>query len=203
MFFIAGDTVQLKDVALETLLRQQTSYSYALFRDIVKAEPPVIQKIERDYTYGDYSDRIYTTRSGYGNSDGMFTDDLNDTLLLVKTILPDLLPLINLEDYKDDMMKLLADMVEEEIIKPADYEIYFDKFLIEVKHLWRKQLITEKQQSIKKAEKNKEEEEDGDVVVAMDDSDDEDKFNDDLILYCRLLIPFMDKRAAVKSFITQ
>jgi uncharacterized protein YbaP (TraB family) len=203
LYFIAGDTVQLQYVALETLLRQQTSYSYALFRDIVKAEPPVIQKIERDYIYSDYSDRIYTRSSGYGNSDGKFTDDLSDTLLLVKTILPDLLPLINLEDYKDDMMKLLADMVEEEIIKPADYEIYFDKFLIEVKHLWRKQLITEKQQSIKKAEKNKEDEEDGDVAVAIGDSDDEDKFNDDLILYCRLLIPFMDKKPEVKSFITQ
>ena len=40
--------------------------------------------------------------------------------------------------------------------KPADYQIYFSKFLIEAKQELKKQAIAEKKKAIEKAEEDKE-----------------------------------------------
>ncbi len=210
LYFAAGDTIQLQYVVLETLLRQQTAAAYKLFRDIVKAEPPIIEKSDNDYDYRRYTSGIYGLGSElpYGeedDSDDDFVDNMSDTLLLVKAILPDLLPLVNLEDYKDEMMELLADMVEDSVITAADYQMYFDKFLLEAKHLWRKQIIAEKKKSIQKAEatKNKEEANDDEDIVVTTSFEEEDETNSDLILYSRLLIPSITKSQSVQAFVTQ
>ena len=71
-------------------------------------------------------------------------DELSDTLQLTKAILPDLLPLLNLEDYKSSIMKMLGKMVDSGLVQPTDYEIYYSKFLIEAKQELRKQSIAEK-----------------------------------------------------------
>jgi len=211
LYFAAGDTIQLQYVVLESLLLQKTAMAYSLFRDIVKAEPPIIEKKDNNYNYGRYG------ASGYGiggsmlpygeedESDDTFVDNMSDTLQLIKTILPDLLPLVNLEDYKDEMMELLADMVDAGIITAADYRMYFDKFLLEAKHLWRKQVIAEKKQSIQKAEAKKDEDAgEADIdIVTVSSFDEEDETNDDLILYSRLLIPSIAENTAVKTFVTQ
>jgi len=69
--------------------------------------------------------RLMST-NGYDNDS--FLDELSDSLALTRTILPDLLPLMNLEDYKTSIMNLLEQLVDSNLVKPKDYEQYFSKF---------------------------------------------------------------------------
>src|SRR6185295_12699380 len=97
------------------------------------------------------------TRRNYSYDNGNFLDELSDSLQLTKTILPDLLPLLNLDDYKTSMMSLLGQMIDSNLVKPKDYDMYFSKFLIEAKQELKKQAIAEKKKAIEKAEQSKEE----------------------------------------------
>jgi len=49
----------------------------------------------------------------------------------------------NLDDYEKPIMNLLEEMVDSNLLKPKDYEIYFSKFLIEAKQELKKQVIAE------------------------------------------------------------
>src|SRR5690606_8137681 len=130
---------------LGTLLRHKTAFAYKTFRDIVMAEPPVLNLGKDNWQTNSrgYYDRTAGTSLLAG---------LSDTLQLTRSILPDLLPLINLDDYKYPIMSLLGEMVDSGLVKPDDYKSYLPKFLLEAKQEWKKQVITEKQEAIHKAE---------------------------------------------------
>lgn len=199
IYYAAGDTIELQYAALETLLQQQTQYSFNVFRDIVTAEPPVIETKSRnswDYSPGRRSTINY---GGYSYNNGNFLDELNDSLKLTKTILPDLLPLINLDDYKSPMMNLLGRMIDSNLLKPKDYDIYFSKFLIEAKQEMKKQAIAEKKKEIEKAEESKKEKK----ASSYGDDEDKDSGNDDLGLYATLLLPYWETNASVQPLIQQ
>ncbi|MBL7744726.1 MAG: hypothetical protein JNN00_14740, partial [Chitinophagaceae bacterium] len=198
LYYAAGDTVELQYTILEALLGQRTQYAFNIFRDIITVEPPVLD-VPSNNGYNDYS---YTIRSsgrgssyGYG---GNFMNGLNDSLQLTRTILPDLLPLMNLDDYERPIMQLLGQMVDSGLVKPADYQPYFSKFLIEAKQELKKQAIAEKNKAIKKAEEDKEEKNN-----AYRDNDDKDDGNEDLGLYATLLLPNAETSPAVKPLIQQ
>jgi hypothetical protein len=203
IYYAAGDTLQLQHTALEALLKQQTQYAFNLFRDIITTEPPVLEK-QNSYTY----DRGYTTYnpisalgqqynylSKYPN--GSFLDELYDSLQLTRMILPDLLPLMNLDDYKKPIMHLLRKMVDSNLVKAKDYEIYFSKFLIEAKQELKKQAIEEKKSSIEKAEDEKTEAK----SVNTYRRGTADQGNDDLITYATLLLPFREHNPAVDDLL--
>lgn len=196
MYHAAGDTLGIQMTVLASLVEQKTSYAINKFRDIVVAEPPVLSLGDNDYSTG-YQNFRMMDADYYGNSrrrsGSSFLFSLYDSLKLTKTILPDLLPFINLDDYKDPMMALVADMADSGLMKPADYEAYYSKFMLEAKQELRKQAIIEKQQSIQKAEKrrDKDEEEESDYS-----SNEKDPGNDELQLYARLLVPFWESRQA-------
>jgi hypothetical protein len=202
LYYAAGDTVELQYSILESLLQHKTDYAFKLFRDIVTAEPPVLNI--KDNSNYDYS-YLYSGRGrrksnfSFSFSNGNFFDELSDTLKLTKTILPDLLPLINLDDYEKPIMNLLEEMVDSNLLKPKDYEIYFSKFLIEAKQELKKQVIAEKKKEIQKAENKKENK--NDLRYLSDDK--ADTGNDDLNLYAKLLLPFMDVNPNVKPVIDQ
>lgn len=200
LYVQAGDTVQLQYAALEALLLHQRAYSIEQFRAIVANEPPVLERNASTYRYPGLFNSYFSGKNfRFGESrDGEFMDNLSDSLQLARSILPDLLPLLNLEDYKEDIMKLLAEMADSNLLKPADYEAYYSKFLLEAKLELRKQAIAEKKQAIRKAEESKKDNPDMDRV-----SDDEDEGNDDLGLYTTLLLPFWDTKPAVPALINQ
>lgn len=195
----AGDTVQLQYAALEAMLRHRRAYAMEQFRSIVANEPPVLDN-RSNYRYRNKGLNYF--ESSFWNSDnpsnGEFLDNLTDSLELTRSILPDLLPLLNLEDYKEDIMKILAELADSSLVKPADYEMYFSKFLLEAKLALRKQAIAEKKRAIEKAEELKKENPDMDEI-----EDDEDEGNDDLALYTTLLMPFWDSKPAVPALISQ
>lgn len=200
LYYSLDDTVQLQYTVLESLLQQQTSFAFNTFRDIINNEPPVLDFSANKYgDYGAYN-LLSKYKSNYlGIDNGNFLDELSDTLQLTKTILPDLLPLLNLEDYKSTMMKLLGRLVDSGLIKSKEYEFYFSKFLIEAKQELRKQSIAEKKRSIAKAEERKLDTK----VPSYEKITTTDKGNSDLHLYATLLLPFWDINPSVQSVIQQ
>ncbi len=199
LYYALDDTVQLQYSVLENLLQHRTAYAYHHFRDIIAAEPPVL-----DFTGGGYVNywaQIFAANSGRGTKyrDGKFLDELFDSLELTRTILPDLLPLLNLEDYRETMMKLLGQMIDSNLVKPGDYEQYYSKFLLEAKQKLKKQTVAEKKKSIARAEENKTDKKKPSYLR----DDEEDYGNSDLSLYAVLLLPFSERQSAVQPVIDQ
>jgi hypothetical protein len=200
LYYALDDTVQLQYPILESLLQHKTQYAYNLFRGIINNEPPVLEYNVTDYSSYRMQNMMAMYHSDYQYDDGKFMDELSDSLKLTKTILPDLLPLLNLQDYKTTMMTLLGKMVDSNLVKPQDYEMYFSKFLIEAKQELKKQSIAEKKKSIEKAEEDKTEKK---VPSYYGDNDDSDEGNDDLSLYATLLLPFWETNPSVQPLIQQ
>ncbi|MES1218150.1 MAG: hypothetical protein ABUT20_21775, partial [Bacteroidota bacterium] len=198
IYYAAGDTAELQYAALESLLQQQTAYSFNVFRSIINSEPPVLDGEAFKYSSG-YSYKSLFGKRKFNYKNGNFMDELHDSLLLTKTILPDLLPLLNLDDYKSSVMKLLGEMIDSNLVQPKDYEIYFSRFLLEAKQELKKQAIVEKKKAIEKAEEEKKDYKD---ASGLDDNE-KDYGNDDLGLYATLLLPYMETNTNVQSLIRQ
>jgi uncharacterized protein YbaP (TraB family) len=207
IYYAAGDTVELQYAALEVLLEQATQYSFNVFKDIINTEPPVISSDNENENYSYLSSinsnvvRSFGRSQNYGSN---FMYRLHDSLKLTRTILPELLPLINLDDYKEVMMRLLGRMVDSNFVKSKDYENYFSKFLIEAKQELRKQSIAERKKAIAAAEEKKD---DPDNSIYVDEYEynnkQKDYGNDRLSLYATLLAPFWETNAAVPTLVKQ
>jgi uncharacterized protein YbaP (TraB family) len=200
LYYAAGDTIDMQYVALESLLQQQTQYAFTVFKTIISLEPPVIESGSgSSFSQANYR---YIRSRNVSNStyyNGDFWDELYDSIQLTRTILPDILPLLNLDDYKWKTMRLLGRMVDSCLVKSPDYEIYFAKFLIEAKQELRKQSISEKRKLIKKAaSKNLKDDEEDDDDDKMDDYG-----NERLGLYAKLLLPFWEKNVNVPDLFQQ
>lgn len=199
LYYAQGDTVQLVYTTLQALLWHKNDYAYGLFRNIIANEPPVLD-FSGDYEdYGRSVNRVtrYFNQPGFtGGSD--FMQRLTDSLALTKKILSDLLPLLNLEDYKSTVMDLLGEMADSNLLKPSDYVMYYNKFLLEAKQELKKQSIAEKKAAIEKAEASKEKNKDRES-----DEEETDDGNDLLTRYAKLLIPFWDSHTAVAPLINQ
>ncbi len=194
-YYALDDTVQLQYTVLENLLQHKNEYAFSLFRDIISTEPPVA-----DFKGSDGGD-FFTGRyyDSYKVKNGNFRDELFDSLKLTRTILPDLLPLLNLDDYKKTIMELLADMDDSNLVYPKDYEYYFSKFLLEAKQELKKQSVAEKNKSISLAEESKTDKKKPSYLR----EDETDYGNSGLELYARLLLPFDGWRKEVAPVIQQ
>lgn len=209
LYYAAGDTVELQYTVLEALLKQKTQYAYNVFRDIITNEPPVIDLSSNTNSWSTYYPRMTTvnySRNSVNYSNGNFMGELFDSLKLTKTILPDLLPLLNLDDYKIKLMYLLGKMADSNLIAAKDYEIYFSKFFLEAKQELKKQAIAEKKKAIEKAEQKKEEEDQISISPYVSynmNNEETDYGNESLGLYARLLLPFWETKPNVKPVILQ
>lgn len=200
LYYTLDDTVQLQYAVLENLLKQKTFYAYNIFRGIINTEPPVLDLSSGsvDYLPSVYKNYLSSLNSSYDYSNGNFLDELSDSLKLTRIILPDLLPLLNLDDYKSSIMKLLGQMIDSNLVKPKDYELFFSKFLIEAKQALKKQSIAEKKKAIEKAEENK-----TDKKTSSYADDEDSGGNANLDLYAILLLPFWELNTAVQPLIQQ
>lgn len=209
LYYALDDTVQVQYTVLSALLQHKTAYSYNIFRNIIITEPPVLDFTGSSDYYPDYSYTSafkslrkyssYTYGSSY--SGDSFLGNLYDSLQLTRTILPDLLPLLNLDDYKSSIMSLLGQMIDSNLVKPSDYQLYFSKFFLEAKQELKKQAIAEKQKAIEKAEESKEDKKES--YSRYYDEDETDSGNDDLSLYATLLLPYWETNTTVQPLIQQ
>ena len=201
LYYTEEDTVEVQYTVLESLLRQQTQYAYSIFKDIITVEPPIIESNSGNYygnnfISGHFNLNRFLEKNNYDKGD--FWDELYDSVKLIRTILPDILPLVNLDDYKWKMMSLLNRMIDSNLVKPEEYEMYFSKFLIEAKQEFKRQIINEKKKLIEEASKENLKNADGD-----DDNEASNYGNAKLALYAKLLLPFWDNNANVPPFFQQ
>ncbi|MDR0794186.1 MAG: TraB/GumN family protein [Chitinophagaceae bacterium] len=197
LYAAANDTLELQSIILQALLAQQTQAAFNTFKDIVTNEPPIIDVSNSTRnTFTISYDLGYRSKSAsrIGSSHSDIFKGLYDTLKLTKTIYPDLLPLINLDDYKWKIMKLTSALLDSNQITGADYKMYFQKFLLEAKQELKKQLALEKKSVIDAAAKNDN---------TDDDDSKSDKGNTRLNIYARLLLPQYDSSANVRLLFQQ
>ncbi|MDB5197339.1 MAG: hypothetical protein JWP88_1710, partial [Flaviaesturariibacter sp.] len=192
LYTAAGDTIELQHTVLESLLRQKTAYAYQTFKDIVLNDPPVL---EVDGNNNNSS--IYKDEDGEG-ANGSFMDELGDSAQLSATIFKDILPLVNLDDYKHPVMQLLGKLIDSNLIVAKDYEIYMQKFLLEGKQEWKKQVVTERSKSIAAAQKSGEEDEEDNG-----NGNENNYGNGTLNLYATILLPFWDTHPSVPTLFNQ
>ncbi|MEO6612837.1 MAG: TraB/GumN family protein [Chitinophagaceae bacterium] len=200
LYYSLDDTVQLQYAVLENLLQQETSYAYQVFRDIITTEPPVLDTRSGDTKSAAYRNYLNALGSAYHYNDGNFLDELSDSLRLTQAILPDLLPLLNLDDYKKTIMAVLGQLIDSNLVKAGDYQLYFSKFLIEAKQELKKQSIAEKKKAIEKAEESKTDKKIPSYYGLDADTDDG---NEDLGLYATLLLPYWELNSSVEPLIRQ
>lgn len=206
LYVAAKDTADLQNTILQSLLGMQLQRSFVAFKDLIIAEPPVVlaKTTSLDYDYANIITSIgksgkgtFIPRRYYDNGTGWAP--IYDTLILAKAIFPDFLQLINLDDYKSEVMELLATMVDSGYVNAAAYEPYFSKFYAEAKQELKKERARESQKAIARAEKaNKA---DADEVINMfNRKADNDVANDLLQKYAVLLLPYWDKNPGVATF---
>ena len=207
IYYAAGDTIEFQYTALKTLLQQETSYSYQVFKTIMASDPPVLDL--NGVQYSSYTparrrnifkisgvqntDNDYT--GNYSNTGNSFLKSLYDSLKLTAGIFKDILPLINIHDYEQPIMNLMGTLVDSNLIAAKDYDNYEPKFLLEAKQQLKKQMISEKNRSIEKAQQDKDDNNNANEA--------KDYGNNQLSLYATLLMPFDDKNPAILQLINQ
>jgi len=198
-----GDTAAFQHTILRALLSQRNKESFVAFRDMLVQNPPILDGESSNYR----GHGAWTSRSVRRMMDSrQFTltrhydsqwIDLYDSLGLTKAVFPDILQLLNVDDYKETIMDLLQEMVDSSYLKAADYETYYSKLFVEGRQQLKKQAAEEGQQEIERA-----------LNMRRNTYDDEDDRpmnygNASLDQYAVLLLPFWEKHPPVREFFAQ
>ena len=169
----AADTSTFQNNVIKALAKNETRESYSLLKSLLIQDPPVFEN-----------------RSEYSD----FFGDIQDSLLLAKKLFPEILQLLTIEDYKDNVTSLLVSLVDSNLITAKDYEDFFTKIYFDAKIELKKQQ-TKDEKMMRKARN--------------DDDDDTNDYDYDrytssaskLDGYAKLLMPFYNKNASVAKFI--
>ena len=207
LYFKVGDTSELQNAILGALLSAKTKKSFATFKDLILKEPPITDEGPSNYHRGRYSPYSIIIRSPILNRYDYDFDsdydygswsDLYDTLELTKTIFPDFLQMMNLDEYKSNVISLMTALVDSGLLKAPDYESYFNKIYMDARQILKKQIAKEDEHNIdvttRKKDKYYDEEDEEDDVL--------DNGNSSLEDYSVILMPFYD-RENVRTFFAQ
>jgi uncharacterized protein YbaP (TraB family) len=203
VYMAAKDTADIQNAVLRTLLNIETKASFRAFKELIITEPPVVAASSgASYTETDYPDIVSATRGATkrmtgisGGSTGRWSK-LYDSLELTKEIFPDILQLLNIDEYKNNITGLLTTMVDSNMVDPEIYEPYFAKFYMEARQELKKERAAETQAAIARAEKaNKSEDENNSY------HSDNDEYDNDLLHRAAiLLLPYWNKNPGVPLF---
>lgn len=209
LYWKVKDTADWQSAILNALLNQRTRASFGAFKELILQEPPIVDEESGyrgtrnyviDYAIPTPSKKPSRKMSYYGR-----WYQLYDTLSLTKTIFPDILQLMNIDDYRNDMMNLLVTMVDSGYLQAADYESYFPKIYLEARQLLKKQLAKENKWKLEKAGRANTP---TTVYPGMDFEDETENEiteygNKELDRYAVLLLPFRTKNPGVQTFFEQ
>jgi uncharacterized protein YbaP (TraB family) len=171
----ARDTSTIQNAVFKALAHLKTKAAYDLLKTLIVQDPPVFDNTS-DYNY--------------------LFEDLGDSLRLAKTLFPDLLQLSTVDDYKDNIRGLLANLVDSSYLKASDYEPWFSQLYFNAKIQWKRQEGRDE----KKLQKS---DDDYNSTSPTDQSDDdagEGKSGNDLYDYAVLLLPFYDRNPTISHF---
>jgi hypothetical protein len=119
-----------------------------------------------------------------------FFSDINDSLLLARTLYPDILHLLTIDDYKDEITSTLAMLVDSNLISAKDYRNFYTNLYFDAKIALKKQ--RSKDEKLMKKE-----------IRTDNDDDDNNSYsetNTKLNEFAKLLIPFYEKESQVRDF---
>lgn len=203
LYWKVKDTVALQNAILQALLAQRTKTSFITFRDLIIQEPPIVDEDIYDYREVQMATAVVKARPGrsavYVSTPWV---DLYDTLKLTKSLFPEFLQLLHVDDYRDEVLDLLVAMVDSGFLKAKDYESYFSKIYVDGRQLLKKQMAREDKEKMDKAAMK-------DRRSSMyyanfgEDEKELDAGNDELDKYVVLLLPYKDKNPGVQSFFEQ
>lgn len=206
LYHAVKDTSEFQNAVLAALLDMETATSFMAFKDLVVNDPPALN--ENVENYGDVNMRyikkmIISVNTTHSLDENDFSSlqkrwtPLYDTLALSAGIIPGLMDLVTLDDYKDDVMELLAASVDSGYIKAGDYRQYLSKFLFEGKQELKKRSALEENRELRKLSSNS----NSHFDYIYEDLDlDLNNNKDDLSMYATLLIPFWEQSAEVPEF---
>ncbi|NML22823.1 TraB/GumN family protein [Pseudoflavitalea sp. G-6-1-2] len=216
LYWKVKDTSDLQRAILEALLDQKTAASFKSFKDLILQEPPILE-----ISSTDYSRQVRRVTRGFeppvitgGVADYEFSEDfsssggtwsqLYDTLALTKTLFPDMLQFLNIDDFKSETLDLLHTLIDSGYLKGADYESQLSKLYLDGRMLLKKQIAKENKVKMAKVAKK-------DMsTLYSNNSDDDEKEDEDLNngniavdQYSVLLLPFRDKHPGIQNYFKQ
>ncbi|MBL7703309.1 MAG: TraB/GumN family protein [Ferruginibacter sp.] len=174
IFEKTADTSVFQNEVFKALARHKTQKAYSLFKELILQEPPVFSD---NYEYS-----------------SLFRS-LGDSLLLARTLFPELLQLSSLNDYKDHVLSLLVTLVDSNLIKGADYESYFTKIYFDAK-VELKKLQIKDEKTLEKELLKEDDDNSGVKYTPVYSSYNKSGLDD----YSVLLLPFYEKRKNVQLF---
>ena len=166
----AGDTSTIQNAVFKALAHHKTRAAYDLLKRLMLQDPPIFEN-GADYTY--------------------LFQDLGDSLVLARTLFPELLQLASVDDYKGNIQNLLSSLVDSGHIQGPDYESYLTQIWFDARIQWKKQEGRDEKKLQKK-------EDDTDDNGSENDADEGN--GNDLDDYCILLAPFYDKNPNIPRF---
>lgn len=165
-----GDTSTFQNAILKALAHQKTQPAYDLLKVLMVQDPPVFDNAS------DYNSLF---------------QDLGDSLSLARTLFPGLLQLATVDDYKENIQSLLANLVDSGYLHAADYESHFSQIYFDAKIQWKKQEGRDERRLQKKEDDNNSNDE---------ASDNDEGAGNELDDYAVLLLPFYDKNPTIPHF---
>jgi Uncharacterized protein conserved in bacteria len=208
LYWKVKDTADWQSAILNALLTQRTTASFKTFKELILQEPPIVDE-ETTYRSSRASSSVITV--SFANMEGPRKMtwygrwyQLYDTLPLTKQIFPDILQLMNIDDYRNDVMNLLVTMVDSGHLHAADYEPYFPKIYLEARQQLKKQLAKENKIKMEMVGRK-----DAPAIsypgLSFDEEDNDisDFGNRELDRYAVLLLPFRSKNPGVQTFFNQ
>lgn len=195
------DTSDLQNAVLDALLAMRTAHSFSTFKTLVLNEPPALTNSSQE-EYNNFNMQVIVDnafaktyekknrRNNYNNNYNFKWLPLFDTLQLSAPLIPDLMDLMVLDDYKSTITSLLEAAVDSGYIKSDQYKQYFNKFLLEAKQALKKQSAYDSKKEMNKLN-------DKDNSNNYNYNYDNDSYSGDLESYATLLMPFWNSSAEV------
>jgi uncharacterized protein YbaP (TraB family) len=118
---------------------------------------------------------------------------MDDSVKTTKTLFPEILNLVSLDDYKEHINSMLELLVDSNLLKAEDYEPYLAKLLFDGKIELKKQFS--KDEEMLKKRNDKDAQEANRYSRFYNDED----VNKDVLVYIKLLAPFYNKNIGVKK----
>ncbi len=168
-----ADTATFTNAVIKSLAKNKTEASYKLLKELMMADPPLF---ENSYDYAN------------------FFANLNDSLLLAKKLFPEILHLLSIDDYKEEVTSMLVTLVDSNLLTAKDYKNFYTNIYFDAKIALKKQQAKD-ENLMKKESKKNEEDYNGD-----DDGDERYDADSRLDQFARLMIPFFDKEPGVQKF---
>jgi uncharacterized protein YbaP (TraB family) len=147
-----SDTTTLQLAVLEALARIKTAKSYAALKEVLLSETPLPSQ-ENDLN-------------------GLFSALENDSLALTATLFPEILALVSLDEYEENVYSLLVTCLDSGFLSPSIYQSYQTTILNNARIALKRQFSDEQQNSF--------------------------HGNSELETYTALLLPFLETTPAIK-----